>query len=189
MDTLAGYKEASLSRNRQMMPWGYIPRWWRSQGFGVHSPFAFRMVRDVLLPRYRYYDDDALRFLPLSRRCRRYAGVLFRLAARLAPASFMIIAGEESDALAEAVHLASPNCIRDAVHRVPAEKNGALVFLGGDEGRRAFPAVGNALAVVADFPFPDEMHPERGVLLRGICGFIWFPQAESQFVAYDILIR
>lgn len=168
---------------------GYIPRWWRSRGFGVHSPFAFRMVRDVLSPRYRYYDEDALRFLPVYRRHRKYVGVLFRIVARLAPGSFMIIAGEESDALAEGVLLASPNCIRDAVHRVPAEKNGALVFLGGDEGRRAFAAVGNALAVVADFPFPADMHPERGVLLRGIQGFIWFPQAESQFVAYDILIR
>lgn len=119
--------------------------------------------------------------------------MLFRIAARLAPGSFMIIAGEDHDALSAAVLLASPSleekCSRDAICRVPAEKNGALIFLGGEEGRKAFPNVGNALAVVADFPFPEEMRPGIGVLLRGIRGFIWFPQAESQFVAYDILIR
>ncbi len=43
------------------------PRWWQrlrhSRGFGVHSPFAFRFITEVLNPPrgYRYYAEDTSR--------------------------------------------------------------------------------------------------------------------------------
>lgn len=63
-------------------------RWWRTRGFGIHSPFAFCFVSEVLRERYAYYAyerigrlvaehgrDDRLSFSG--------AKTLFRIAARL----------------------------------------------------------------------------------------------------------
>lgn len=40
-----------------------VKRWWRSKGFGIHSPFAFYFVTKVLresLPYYCYHDIDCM---------------------------------------------------------------------------------------------------------------------------------
>ena len=40
-----------------------IKAWWRGRGFGVHSPFAFRFITDVLHhdDAYAYYAYDDLK--------------------------------------------------------------------------------------------------------------------------------
>ena len=62
-------------------------RWRHRRGFGVHSPFAYRMVRDVLTSRGHYY--AVVRFrrdtAGLPRKTIKEYAVLFRLVARLAP--------------------------------------------------------------------------------------------------------
>lgn len=58
-------------------------RWRHTRGYGVHSPFAFRMVgRVIRMPRgYRYYRESAPD--ALNNMERRYARLLLRLVAEL----------------------------------------------------------------------------------------------------------
>lgn len=68
-----------------------LGRWYKLRrhrlGIGVHSPFAYRMVRDVIYGKGRYYTVLKLRRLTdgYPKRVRREYGVIFRLIARLAP--------------------------------------------------------------------------------------------------------
>lgn len=39
---------------------GFFTRWRHSRGFGVHSPFAFRVISDVIRLRYSYYGYDLI---------------------------------------------------------------------------------------------------------------------------------
>lgn len=68
---------------------GKIALWVRRRrhrlGFGVHSPFAFTLVRDVVRGKHcRYYRSQRLRFESrgLPRSIKRECAMLFRLAAR-----------------------------------------------------------------------------------------------------------
>ncbi len=58
-----------------------------SHGYGVHSPFAYDLITQVLRQRLPYYAYSELdRTLPrLARRKRRYCRLLFRLANRWQP--------------------------------------------------------------------------------------------------------
>lgn len=67
-------------------------RWRHGRGYGVHSPFAYELVKQVVRPErgYAYYGygaiDDALMNLPRHERMRhmkRHARILLRLAGRL----------------------------------------------------------------------------------------------------------
>ena len=59
---------------------GWLTRYRHSKGFGVHSPFAFRFITEVLGERCPYYDFERLKS-PHQR-------LLYRIAARLAPATY-----------------------------------------------------------------------------------------------------
>lgn len=64
----------------------YINRWRHTKGYGVHSPLAFRIVRECLMPdgEYGYYGDGTIeQTLPDDRRLRRHARILLRLACQL----------------------------------------------------------------------------------------------------------
>lgn len=57
-------------------------RAWRSRGFGVHSPYAYRFITTVLRPTGEYYDYAAIGSDSLSRR-------LYRVLLDLAPATIV----------------------------------------------------------------------------------------------------
>ncbi len=79
------------------------PKFLRRRGFGVHSPFAFRFVTEVISERSRYYD---YKLLPARQH------LLYRLAAWLQPTEISVW----GDAEAQAARLAAPE--RDT-KRVP----------------------------------------------------------------------
>lgn len=56
-------------------------------GIGVHSPFAYRVVRDVIYGKGHYYAEELLRRLTrgLPRRLEHEYALIFRFIARLAP--------------------------------------------------------------------------------------------------------
>ncbi|MBD5227385.1 MAG: hypothetical protein HDS67_04960 [Bacteroidales bacterium] len=58
-----------------------INRWRHRRGFGVHSPSAFMLVREVVRPRgrYRYYAEERLDAMRIEEADRR----IYRLAVRL----------------------------------------------------------------------------------------------------------
>ncbi|MCM1355828.1 MAG: hypothetical protein NC212_05425 [Staphylococcus sp.] len=63
-----------------------VKRAWRSRGFGVHSPFAFRFITSVLRQKGEYYAyADMRRFAPSASRFRRLS-LLFRLVCEFRPA-------------------------------------------------------------------------------------------------------
>ena len=38
-------------------------RFWRSKGFGVHSPFAFYFITNVMRQKYHYYAYESIEYL------------------------------------------------------------------------------------------------------------------------------
>ncbi len=84
-------------------------RAWRSRGFGVHSPFAFRFITEVLHSSDGYYAYEQIGASKSSRR-------LYRIILDLAPAA-VIVTGPLSDSQAIAVSLAKREV--EAVPRIP----------------------------------------------------------------------
>lgn len=62
---------------------GFISRWWRSKGYGIHSPYAFRLVTEVLPERGRYYAYSEIERMSDSSRLK----LLFRLVCEFRPAT------------------------------------------------------------------------------------------------------
>lgn len=85
-----------LSRIYRLLP-GFrrVKRAWRSRGFGIHSPFAFRFVTCVLRERGEYYAYTELRRMKGGRRELRKASLLFRLVCEFQPA-MVIVSGDEA---------------------------------------------------------------------------------------------
>lgn len=81
---------------------GIISRWWRSMGHGIHSPYAYRLVTEVLPERGRYYAYDGLERL-YGRKSRRLK-LLFRLVCELRPQTVCpsTLPREEKQAVLEA---------------------------------------------------------------------------------------
>lgn len=78
---------------------GWLARYRHSKGFGVHSPFAFRFITEVLGEKCPYYDYARLR----DRRQR----LLYRIAVSLSPATY----GVAGDADAAPVPMACPGAV------------------------------------------------------------------------------
>ncbi len=89
-------------------------RWRSSKGFGVHSPYAFRLVRDVLQTSrsysyYAYEDIDAMlrrTHCPLPRAT---AHLIFRLLIEFRPATISIASEQSAEALKFIVKAACPD--------------------------------------------------------------------------------
>ena len=74
-------------------PFVWMARFRKRRGYGVHSPFAFRFITDVILEQNPYYAYSELdRRLPLSMRLRRRKGLhlLLRLANHLQPDNIVL---------------------------------------------------------------------------------------------------
>lgn len=102
-------------------------RWKCSRGFGVHSPFAYSFIVDVLRERrYGYYaydllpDDEAVR-------------LWFRIVCRFQPRAVAVEDPAHGDEMREAARMASPGCSfrRDASFRYIADCT-ALELAPGD---------------------------------------------------------
>ncbi|MCM1348011.1 MAG: hypothetical protein NC338_01250 [Firmicutes bacterium] len=80
----------------------------RSRGFGIHSPFAFRFVREVLTQRYAYYCYPRLEAAAsLDGVNRRMVKALFRLALFFRPEAIEV-RGAISPSVALALRLGNP---------------------------------------------------------------------------------
>ena len=77
-----------------MSPFSIIDRWRHTRGYGVHSPLAYRIVKECIRPdaAYGYYSDDIIDHeLHDHPRARRQARLLVRLAAQLPSDSILAI--------------------------------------------------------------------------------------------------
>lgn len=83
-----------------------LARWLRTRGHGVHSPFAFAFIADVLResPRgYGYYAYPELNRLATSRREAAFARLLHRLVSRIPGGIGNVSITDTTPALAKAV--------------------------------------------------------------------------------------
>ena len=74
-------------------PLVWLARFRHRKGYGVHSPFAFRFITDVIYERHPYYAYRELdKALPLSMRLRQRKGLhlLLRLANHLQPETILL---------------------------------------------------------------------------------------------------
>lgn len=181
--------------------WKLYLRWRHSKGFGVHSPYAYRFVTDVLRPGpYRYYsyweieerlrgkerdDTDLMKLIRFTIRL-----AIFLKAKR-------IIFHQGSARFAEV----AAQCLR--IPFIPLKKSESFVFGKGDllimEGETENPeslkkAIAAGTAVFAVNPRREiraiiDNPIERGLLLRGKHRMILIPRQEMAYVAYDINLK
>lgn len=91
----------------------WYKRWRHGRGFGVHSPFAYRMVREVLRPsgEYAYYAYDEVKRLihdfavdmELDE-----ALMLYRILIYLRPATVTVFSDDSGEFLRKLVNIALP---------------------------------------------------------------------------------
>lgn len=97
---------ARLSKFYRRVP-GFrrVKRAWRSRGFGIHSPFAFRFVTAVLRERSEYYGYQELRKSGPGKDGFRRASLLFRLVCEFIP-DVVILDAELESSMQSAVRIA-----------------------------------------------------------------------------------
>ena len=113
-----------------------INRWWRSRGFGIHSPLAFRLITRVLCDEGAdYYAFARINRLCADKRQKRQAHRLYKMLVAV-PVSDIAVVGEELPAgirealRATALHPGSP-------HATVTFRNGILALLIDDKTAHA----------------------------------------------------
>lgn len=114
-------------------PFIWLARFRHRKGYGVHSPFAFRFITDVIYERTPFYAYSELdKALPASMRLRQRRGLhlLLRLSNHLQPTSILL----PKDAWWEKRYLQS-GCQKAKFHPIPAagEMNLCLLREPSDE--------------------------------------------------------
>lgn len=166
-----------------MLMGGFIDRERHRYGYGVHSPFAFRMLHDVIRPGAEYYATPMLREisgqLPAFRKDNR---ILFHLAARLPFASVHINAGKNTRAM-DAVLLAAPS-LR------PGKGGRKLIY---DDSAVDFPveelfATHGSVALLRGKGLAEKIREKAlfGLLFHYRDIALYFARPEMRFVAYEI---
>ncbi len=104
---------------------------WRSKGFGIHSPFAYALIREVLAERGEYYAYERLR--GLSPADFRFASLIHRLVCRFSPDA-VFVAGCD-DVVGQAISMA------DSRVEFVADPCRARMVILGDEASGVFDKV------------------------------------------------
>lgn len=178
--------------------WKCYLRWRHSKGFGVHSPFAYRFITDVLNPgQYGYYAYKKLDLITdlagVSRRNIRIRRFLIRLLVFLS-AERMICYGnhiEEALDAAKALKLDYRQA-DDSEGFLFHEKD--FLYLDGGGLSESFIKRGLDSGVAIFAINPDDVvkrilkRPlERGLLFEGGDKMLLIPSDRMEYVAYDIL--
>lgn len=179
--------------------WNRYLRWRHSKGFGVHSPFAYRMVTDVISPGnygyYGYHEIDREFLLSESRnnRCmRKDMHLLLRLAVNLNAQRILTPKNPPRELKTVAKALNLPFTIFDPTKDFHTHKNDLLVSFGDPLSESCLTEALEEGCTVAVFN-PDEktrqilrIPLERGLLLEGTRILILIPRKEMAYVCYNI---
>ena len=84
-----------------------------ARGFGIHSPSAYRLIREVLRPssRYAYYAYPQLKRIAVKPYTAAELKLIFRLLAEFQPGSVAVVGSKRRDAMVETVRLAVPSAL------------------------------------------------------------------------------
>ena len=168
-----------------------------SYGYGVHSPFAYALVRRAVSPGrycwYGYADIDAALYDNPSRGVRRQARILLRLAASLSPRSVFLPMRSHS-AYHAALEAADS---RMHIERRPAKAAGCEMICSNGEFI-PYPVLAECLSrpggVVAlrdvspDWPERLFEGMEEGLMLRGRRNALLVAREGMRKVAYTVNI-
>lgn len=167
------------------------------RGFGIHSPFAYSMVKDVIAPsvRYLYYNENdvaeaLLRSKDTDMDSSTLAMTVFRWCS-----SHNVNAWHATASVTEAVRRAVKKSRKKAPISKPSPKGmeGLMLVHAADMDADAAAALLNSAdaPVTAGFGFKGKkiakrMNRSTGVLFYAPNGFIFFPYTKTSYVSHDI---
>ncbi len=171
------------------------------QGYGIHSPFAYKALGDILHPRrgYTYYKLDTLR--KIIRQCLLYNKVerslaldTFRYVARYSPAYYVVshtLPVQTQEMFVTAVKYADTH-IRSLNSNDKSAPYGTLFILHGSESQRVAEILRQGKwAVTALCMDTKEIEtlrhlPKSGVLFYSRQYIFYMPYQDMAYVSYDI---
>lgn len=191
-----------------MNPWNIYLRWRHSRGYGVHSPFAYRFVTDVLQPGnygyYAYHIADNMAASPKydAWRYRKEIYFLIRLFIFLGVGRVMV-SGLKSAALEIAAKSVGIPCVTTKLNLHPKDLLVVTSQCRGDENPYSskrgigdqIDCIGKAIkANVPIFSFsPDdktreimEKPQECGVLFNSPKRILLIPRPQMEYVSYTL---
>lgn len=172
-------------------------RWRHSRGYGVHSPFAYRLVERVIHPGpycyYGYGDIDETFPGSVDRRVRREARMLLRLVAELHPASIFLPTG---------IHPAYHAAVQAADSKIEIVRKPRLAstadmictqadFIGLDTLRAHLAVPGHSVALVNAPEGWDEALFEavgEGMMMTGTRNLFVVAREGMQKISYTVQI-
>ena len=174
-------------------------RWRHTRGYGVHSPFAFRVVKEIIrvAGRYTYYGYDPIEEKAEKSGKKEYlksALMLLRIAARLDVGSVLMKGGPMKDLFREALRQA------DSKIKITKEIDGVnlcRMAIGHKDNLpldvlRRFVSLPGKIIFLTDAPegwrekLFDEM--EEGVMFYGKRNVLLISRLGMQKIKYSILM-
>lgn len=177
--------------------WKAYLRWRHSKGYGVHSPYAYRFITDVLNPgSYGYYAYHNIKGpgsnSSWSPSALREIKFLIRLAVFLR--AKRIVSYRNFSDLAEA----AAKAIKSEYKEIGSNENHKfgkddLLIIGDDKVSQGLlnDAIEAGAAIYTlnyriDLKKAIGRDPEKGLLLRGTYRNLFIPRKEMEFVEYEI---
>lgn len=161
---------------------GWLSRRRHRLGFGVHSPFAYRVVKEIIAPgrKYRYYAEKAIAAHDSpSRHLTRLALVVHRLAGRFSyKVKYDALPASVEALMRYAAEPVSCNLLDDAPVLLITSKS-----LEADTLTRAC-RENVSMLILSKYEAVDT--PKTGVLCIDTDAILYIPYDKTAFVAYDI---
>lgn len=174
-----------------MNPFVEYLRWRHSKGYGVHSPYAYRFVTDVLRPGdYGYYAYHVAE--RLLKRNRRAMLELVKFTIRLAVflGTKRIIYGDSLKGLAEVI-AKSLNISWMALNKSRDLNPEDLIILDENSLDAKSSCLSSpVLALKPDFQLRKVLEEPQntGLLMKGKNKIVFIPRKDMAYVSYDILM-
>lgn len=172
-----------------------VSRWRHRSGFGVHSPFAFRVVNEMIRSSYPYYATSKLRLLLRQENLRGMEGeyrLIFRIMARTGT-RHALIAADAPNALERALRMACGNCV---VYRGSSGHCDSPLFVYDADASIADSDIMEALRRDGSCALLRGCTPERmamlarfhqdGLLLRNRRSILIFRRASMAPISYEM---
>lgn len=146
--------------------------YWRSRGFGIHSPFAYALIREVLAEKGEYYAYARLREAAAADF--RFNSLIHRLVCRFTPES-VLVAGCD-DAVNRAISMA------DSRIEFVADPSEAQMVIFGDEGEGVFSEVLSRVKSIDSSLKVDSGTSLRKPLLTVVIRNLDRPSMEARWI-------
>ena len=191
-----------------MNPFSAYRKWRHSKGFGVHSPYAYRFVSDVIRPgRYGFYAYERVEPVLLKKGIRKYHSIpLIHFIIRLA--NFLrakrIVALNVSDSLCPEIAAKAMEKPFNIIQKSEFSFLPGDFLIIDDNHPSSLPdsaveeltlkAIESQIPILGLYPSPGikkilESPIENGVLFNGGNKQVLIPRKEMEYVCYETTIK